>query len=128
MAVASGSHWASLRYRTWFRLPNLSRILGDGAVARKLAAAGDIQDCFLRPFGWMRIQRPEPVLRFAIRCQIGQVQVEVATCQKHIAQRVENPRFAPIEVPGKDKVECCLGFRLILVVRSEEHTSELQSL
>src|SRR5678809_947960 len=56
MALAPRPHGAPLRYRTRFRLPNLSRILGDGAVARELTAAADIQDCFLRPFAWVRIQ------------------------------------------------------------------------
>ena len=66
--------WAFLRvsllHRTWFRLPNLGRILGNSAVARKLATAGDVQNGSFGPRAGITIQRAEPVLRLAIRCQI----------------------------------------------------------
>ena len=84
MGARSAARFPVLQHRTRLRLPNLSRILGNCAVARKLAAAGDVQDRFLRPCAGIGIQCAEPVLRLAIRSQIGQVHIVVAVFEEHI--------------------------------------------
>src|SRR5581483_5902477 len=104
--------------QNWARFgpPDLRRILGNGAVARKLAAAGNIQDGLVRPRPGIGVQCAEPVLRLAIGSQVGQVHIVVAVLEEYISQRIEDAGFTAIEVAGEDQVESRLRLRLVLVM------------
>src|SRR5580704_16436289 len=56
-----------LLYWAWLHLPNLGRVLCNGAVTRKLPRAGDIQDCFVSPPARVGVQCADLFLRLAVR-------------------------------------------------------------
>jgi len=62
------------------------------------------------------IQGTEPLLRLAVRGQISQMHVVIASGQQGIAQGHEHPRFLAAEVVREDKVERRASLRLIFIV------------
>src|SRR5271167_1836270 len=74
-----------LRDWTWFCLPDVASIFGDGAVARESSRARYIQNCFARPLTRVCIQRACGFLCLAIRGEVRQVHVVIALRQKGVA-------------------------------------------
>src|SRR5215468_10712253 len=105
-----------LRYWTWFYLPDVARVFSNGAVARKLSGARNVQNRFPGPLGRICIERADRFLCPAIRRQVRQMHVVVAVRQEGIAQRSENSWFVPAEIVGEDKIQCCSRFVLVLIV------------
>jgi hypothetical protein len=69
---------SALKQRTRLRVPDLSRVLSNGAVARKFPGAGDIQNRPVRPSIRVRIELAEPLIRIGIGPEIRQMHVVVA--------------------------------------------------
>src|ERR1700739_2188060 len=105
-----------LRDWTWFCLPDIASIFGNGAVARESSRTRYIQNCFVRPLTRVCIQRPCGFLCLAIRGEVRQVHVEVAARQKSVAQRSENSRLIPAEMIRENEVQSRSCLRLIVVV------------
>jgi hypothetical protein len=50
----------------------------NGAIARDLSGAGNVQDGFSRPLGTIAIKIADPILRLNIRRKVRQVHVMIA--------------------------------------------------
>src|SRR3954451_6831681 len=107
--ITSG-HWA------WFRIPDLGRVLRDGAVAGELAGAGDVHDDLASPLIRVAIQLKQPLVRLKVGRKVRQVHVVVAAGQQGLAQRLEDTRLETAEVVGEDQVERRTGLMLVVVV------------
>src|SRR5215472_1348357 len=120
---APGGGWLRwiviLKYGAWFRLPDFSCVLANGAVARELPGAGDVQDGFSYPLGAIGIKIPEPILRLNVRGEVCQVHVMIAIGEQSIANWSKGSRLVMAEVIRKDKVQrgSRLGFVLIVPMR-----------
>ena len=99
-----------------FDVPDVGRVLGDGAVAGELARAGHIQDGLARPGVRVGIQLDQPLVRLQVGLQVRQVHVVVAVRQQRVAQRREDARLIAAEVVGEDQVQRRARLRLVLVV------------
>src|SRR5213083_1907807 len=99
-----------------FRLPDVSRVFGDGAVAGKLPGAGDIKDGLACPSVTVRIQSDQPLVRLEIGLEIRQMHVVVSIRQERVAQRTEDTRLIAAEVIGENQVQGRSRLRLVLIV------------
>lgn len=70
--------FSPLRYRTWFRLPYVARILLDRPVARELARIRNIQNGCASPRTRIGIQLAQLLVRFEIGPEVRQVHVVVS--------------------------------------------------
>src|SRR4030095_11517661 len=73
--------YVSLWYRTRLRIPDLRRILGDGAVTGELPGAGQVQDDLARPALGIGVEREKSAIRFEIGGEIRQMHVVIAVGQ-----------------------------------------------
>src|SRR5690242_13226834 len=60
----------SLEHRARLRVPDLGRVLGDGAVAREEARCGDVGDRLPGPSLLVRVQLEEPAVRLEVGAQV----------------------------------------------------------
>src|SRR6266404_2097841 len=106
-------------HRTRCSVPDVFRILCDGAIARELPGGGNVQDGFARPSFFVRVQFTQARVSFAIAFQVSQVKVVVALAQDGIQDRLEYAGLVPAEVVLGDEVErgSCLGVILVMPLR-----------
>src|SRR3954464_10766415 len=90
-----------LRHRAWPGVPDVGRVLGDGAVAGELAGGGDVQNRLARPRVGSSVQLAQPTVGLEVGPQVRQVQVAVAVGHEHVAERLEDSRLVGAEVVGK---------------------------
>src|SRR5499425_651034 len=109
-----GSPPPRLEHRARLRVPDLGRVLGDGAIAREEARGGDVGDGFSRPRLLIRVELEEATVRLEVGAQIGEVHVVVAAGEQRVPHRLEDLRLVAAEVVGEEKVQC--GARLVVVV------------
>src|SRR5438105_5918794 len=73
-----------LWHRARFGIPDLVRILRNGAVAGELSRAGDVQDRLAHPSVTAIIQLAKRLIRFEIRLQIRQMHVVIAMREQRV--------------------------------------------
>src|SRR5271166_5925404 len=91
-------------HRTWFRIPDLGGVLGDRAIARKLAGTGHVQDSLARPRVVVRVKLAEPLVRIEIGFEVRQMHVVVPLRQQCIRQRGKDPGLVSAEIIRGDQV------------------------
>src|SRR5215475_7487175 len=107
---------SSLEYRAGFDVPNLGRVLGNGAVARKFSGAGDIQNGLARPSVRIRIEFAKPPIRIEIGFKISQMHVVVAMHKQRIMNGGKNPGLIAAEMVGRNHVQRRPSFRIVGVM------------
>src|SRR2546422_7854115 len=75
----------ALRHRARLDVPDVSRVLGDRAVARELPGAGHVQDCPTRPSVRVRIEPAELRVGLEIGNEIREMHVVVAAREQGVA-------------------------------------------
>src|SRR6516225_6818790 len=110
--------WANplLRYGTGLGIPDLGRVLGDGAVAGELAGPGDVQDRPARPPGLVRVEFAESPIGIEIGSEVGQVHVVVALGQERTVQRRKDARLVAAEMVGGDQVQRGSSLQIVFVM------------
>src|SRR5215472_6159883 len=106
----------SSRHRTRGCIPDLGGILGNRAVTRKFAGAGNIQDGLARPSVDVGVQLSQPVVRLQVGFQVCQVHVVVSVGQQRIPYRSEDAGLVAAEIIGKDQIQRGPGLRLVVVM------------
>src|SRR5260370_24886591 len=76
--------------RARFRVPDLGRVLGDGAIAGELPGAGDIQNRFVPPRIALCVEFAKPLIRISVRSAVGVVQVVVDMLKQRVMTWGEN--------------------------------------
>jgi len=106
------------RFWDWtrFYVPDLFCVFRNGAIARELSRARDIQDRPARPFVAIGIQCAELFVGLKIGPQICQVHIVIAVLQQHVSQGFEDTGFVAAEVVGEDQVERLTNLRLVFVM------------
>src|SRR5215475_7072537 len=79
-----------LKHRARLRVPDLGRVLGDGAVAREEARCGDVGDDLPCPRSRVCVELEKPTVRLEIRAQVCQMPVVVALVEEGVPQRLED--------------------------------------
>src|SRR5205814_5665148 len=105
-----------LRHWAWLSPPDVSCVFGDRPVTRELSRSRYIQDGFLCPSIWVRIQLAESLMRLLVGCQVRQVHVVIPVRQQCVTQGSENTRFIAAEMIGKDQVQGRTSLRLVFIV------------
>src|SRR5262249_2673046 len=77
-AAGQPRRFAILRHRTRRGLPNLSRVLSDGAVAGETTGARHVDDRLSGPAIGIRIQGSHPSLRLDVGLEVRQMHIVVA--------------------------------------------------
>src|SRR4051812_4481468 len=85
-------------HRAWFHIPDLGRVLRDGAVAGKPAGAGNVEDDRAGPPVRGGVQIEQPLVRIKVGRQVRQMHVMVAARQQGLAQRLEDTRLIAAEM------------------------------
>ena len=97
-------------------VPDLPVVLGDRAVGRELAGAGDVEDRLLRPLVGRPVELRHALLRIDEAAQVGEVHVVVAVLEQPADDRAENPRFGQAEEIVADQVDRAADLVVALVV------------
>src|SRR2546427_10145659 len=84
-ALVSCTMAGPLRHRARLDVPDVSRVLGDRAVARELPGAGYVQDCPTRPSVRVRIEPAELRVGLEIGNEIREMHVVVAAREQGVA-------------------------------------------
>src|SRR5215470_3803755 len=106
----------SSRHRTRLCIPDLGGILGNRAVARKFAGAGNVQDGLARPSVDVGVQLSQPVVRLEIGFQVCQVHVVVSVGQQRIPYRSEDAGLVAAEIIAEDQIHRGPGLRFVVVM------------
>ena len=91
-----------LTHGRWFGVPNLSRIFPDGTVAGETAGASDVDDRTHGPRVRIGVESRHTTLSFQVRVEIGQVHIVITAMQKHLPDRLENPRLIAAKMVIED--------------------------
>src|SRR5215469_129058 len=106
----------SSRHRTRVRIPDLGGILGNRAVARKFAGAGNIYDGLARPSVGVGVQLSQPVVRLEVGFTVCQVHVVVSVGQQRITYRSEDAGLVAAEIIGEDQIQRGPSLGLVVVM------------
>src|SRR5436309_14837947 len=91
--VQRGAHPRRAVRGSWHRarlgVPDLGRVLGDGAIAGELARPGDVEDGLACPPLLVRVELEEPPVGLQVGAQVGQVHIMVAAGEQRVAQGPE---------------------------------------
>ena len=91
--------------RTAFHAPDVTGVLGDGAVAGELAASGDVQHRFLiEEPAVMLVERTCLVVHLDVGGEVGKVVVAIALLEEGAADRFEDVRLVHVEVATEEQV------------------------
>src|SRR5574337_444114 len=85
-------------------VPDLSGVLGDGAVARKFSDAGNIQDSLTCPHRGVFERLSNPFLGCDIRLQIGQMEVRVPPVQDRLVNPAKQARLVRTKQVGNKRI------------------------
>src|SRR5262249_37860652 len=99
--------WISSRIRLahCLQVPDVLRVLADGAIARETGDACDVQDGLLRPLRGFLIEASSPFLGLDVRAKIRHVKVLVSVDDQVVEERAVRVAVSTREAPGNEVID-----------------------
>ncbi len=96
-------------------VPDVARVLQNGAVAGKLADAGNIQDCLAPPGFLIQILPIDQLLRLHVGREVGDMEIAVAAMDQFVEDPAEQAVLVRAEAVGGQSVHHLAHRRIAIV-------------